>query len=132
MARSAEKIKLMANSANGSHREIRIKCQKLVIVTSFIYADNSKPELISKIAKATAALTRLKLIWRDKMVNTVSCEIFRQTRYVLCHLFGKNIIFIYCRSIFNEIKPCKALIATYQFSLFTYIEAGQVQNTTIR
>ena len=35
MARSAEKTKLMTNSANGIQREIKVKGQKLRIVTSF-------------------------------------------------------------------------------------------------
>ena len=70
---SAEKTKLMTNSANGLHREIKVKGQKLGTVTSFKYLgavvsdDGSKPEVLSKIAKATAALTKLNPIWRDNI-----------------------------------------------------------------
>ena len=52
---SAEKTKLMANSANGIQREIKVKGQKLGTVTSFKYLgavvsdDDSKPEVLSKI-----------------------------------------------------------------------------------
>ena len=59
----AEKTKLVSNSANGSQREIKVKAQKLGTVTSFKYLgavvsdDGSKPEILSKIAQATAALT---------------------------------------------------------------------------
>ena len=63
---SAEKTKLMTNSANGIKREIKVKGQKLGTVTSFKYLGavvseyGSKPEVLSRIAQATAALTKLK------------------------------------------------------------------------
>ena len=63
---SVKKTKLMTNSANGIQREIKVKGQKLGIVTSFKYLgavvsdDGSKPEVLSRIAQATAALTKLK------------------------------------------------------------------------
>ena len=72
---SAEKTKLMTNSANGIQREIKVKGQKLGIVTSFKYLgavvsdDGSKPEVLSRIAQATAALTKLKPIWRDNNIS---------------------------------------------------------------
>ena len=46
--------------------------QKLETVTSFKYLgsvitdEGSKPEILSRIAQATAALTRLKPVWNDK------------------------------------------------------------------
>ena len=62
---SAEKRKLMKNSANGIQREIKVKGQKLATVTSFKYLlatvtsfkyleavvsdDGSKPEILSGI-----------------------------------------------------------------------------------
>ena len=72
---SAEKTKLMTNSANGIQREIKVKGQKLGTVTSFKYLgavvsdDGSKPEVLSRIAQATAALTELKPIWRDNNIS---------------------------------------------------------------
>ena len=72
---SAEKTKLMTNSANGIQREIKVKGQKLGTVTSFKYLgavvsdDDSKPEDLSRIAQATAALTKLKPIWRDNNIS---------------------------------------------------------------
>ena len=72
---SAEKTKLMTNSANGIQREIKVKGQKLGTVTSFKYLgavvsdDGSKPEVRSRIAQATAALTKLKPIWRDNNIS---------------------------------------------------------------
>ena len=72
---SAEKTKLMTNSANGIQREIKVKGQKLGTVTSFKYLgavvsdDGCKPEVLSRIAQATAALTKLKPIWRDNNIS---------------------------------------------------------------
>ena len=73
MEMSAEKTKLLTNSANGIQREIKVKGQKLGTVTSFKYFevvvsdDGSKPEVLSMIAQATAALTKLKPIWTDNI-----------------------------------------------------------------
>ena len=70
---SAEKTKLKTYSANGILREIKVKAQKLGSVTSFKYleavvSDNgSKPEVLSRIAQATAALRKLSPIWRDNI-----------------------------------------------------------------
>ena len=72
---SAEKTRLMTNNANGIHREIKIKGQKLGTVTSFTYLravvsdDGSKPEVLSRIEHATAALTKLMPIWRDNNIS---------------------------------------------------------------
>ena len=72
---SAEKTKLMTNSANGIQREIKVKGQKLGTVTNFkclgavVSDDGSKPEVLSRIAQATAALTTLKPIWRDNNIS---------------------------------------------------------------
>ena len=72
---SAEKTRLMTNSENGIHGEINLKGQKLVTVTSFKYLgvvisdDSFKPEILSRIEQANAALTKLKPIWRDNNVS---------------------------------------------------------------
>ena len=71
----AEKTKVMTNIANGIQMEIKVKGQKLRTVTSFKYLgaivsdEGSKPEVLSRIAQAIAALTKLKTIRRDS--NTV-------------------------------------------------------------
>ena len=63
---SVEKTKLMTNSASGILREINVKGQKLGTVTSFKYLgaivsdEGSKQEVLSRIAQATAAVTKLK------------------------------------------------------------------------
>ena len=63
---SAEKTKLITNNTSGINTEIKINGQRLETVTSFKYLgsiitdEGSKPKVLSRIAQATAALTRLK------------------------------------------------------------------------
>ena len=72
---SGEKTKLMTNSDTGIQREIKVKGQKLGTFTSFKYLgavvsdDGSKPEVLSRIAQATAALTKQQPIWRDDNIS---------------------------------------------------------------
>ena len=60
---SAEKTKLTTNSTNGINTEINVIGQKLETVSSFKYPglvitdEGSKPEMLSRIAQATAAMT---------------------------------------------------------------------------
>ena len=69
---SADKTKLMTNNTSGINTEIKVNGQKLETVTSFKYLGSvindkgSKPEIISRIARTTALLTRLKPVWIDK------------------------------------------------------------------
>ena len=68
---SAEKTKMMTNNTSDINTEIKVRGQKLEIVTSFKYLgsvttdEGSKPDILSRIAQATAALTRLKPAWND-------------------------------------------------------------------
>ena len=77
---SAEKTKLMTNNASGINTEIKVNGQKLETVTSFKYLgsvitnEGSKPEIFSRIAQTTAALTRLKPVWIDRSIS-LSCKI---------------------------------------------------------
>ena len=74
----AEKTKLMTNNTSGISTETKVNGQKLQTVTSFKYLgsvitdEGSKPELLCRIAQATAALTRLKPIWIDKRISLSS------------------------------------------------------------
>ena len=58
--------------------EIKIKGQRLEEVENFKYLgatisnEGSKPEILSRIAQTTAALSRLKIIWRDKNISLAS------------------------------------------------------------
>ena len=74
----AEKTKLMTNKTSGINTEIKVNGQKLKTVTSLKYLgsvitdEGSKPEILSRIAQATAALTRLKPVWIDKSISLSS------------------------------------------------------------
>ena len=75
---SAEETKLMTNNTTGTNTEIKANGQKLKTVTSFKYLGSviahkgSKPEILSRIAQATAALTRLKPVWIDESISLSS------------------------------------------------------------
>ena len=75
---SAEKTKLMTNNTSGINTEINVNGQKLDTVTSFKYLgslitdEGSKPEILSRLAQATAASTRLKPVWMDKSISLSS------------------------------------------------------------
>ena len=70
---SAEKTKLMTNNTSSINTKIKINGQKLETVTSFKYQgsvitdEGSKPKILSRIAKTTAALTRLKQAEKDRV-----------------------------------------------------------------
>ena len=72
---SAKKTKLMTNNTSGINTEIKVNGKKLVTVTSFKYLgsvlsdEGSKPQILSRIAQTTAALTRLKPIWNDRSIS---------------------------------------------------------------
>ena len=72
-----DKTKVMTNNPNGFQREIKMKGQRLDEVENFKYLgaiinEGSKPEILSRIAQTTAALSRLKIIWRDKNISLAS------------------------------------------------------------
>ena len=75
---SAEKTKLMTNNTSGINTEIKVNGQKLETVTSFKYLgsvitdEGSKPEIPSRTAQTTAALTRLKPVWNDRSISLSS------------------------------------------------------------
>ena len=93
--------KLMTNSANGIQREIKVKWQKLGTVTSIKYLgavvsdDGFKPEVLSRIEQATAALTKLKPIRRD---NNIS--------------LGSNVKLMRCLVIFTFLYACESWALT--------------------
>ena len=72
---SPDKTKVMTNNPSGFQREIKIKGQRLEEVEylgAIISNEGSKPEVLSRIAKTTAALSRLKIIWRDRNISLAS------------------------------------------------------------
>ena len=75
---SAEKTKLMTNNTIGINTEIKVNGQKLETVTNFKYLGSditdggSTPEILSRIAQATAAFTRLKPVWNERSISLSS------------------------------------------------------------
>ena len=73
-----DKTKVMTNKLNGFQRELKIKGQRQEEVENFKYLwaiisnKGSKPEILSRIAQTTAALSRLKIIGRDKNISLAS------------------------------------------------------------
>ena len=78
IAINAEKTKLMTKNTSGINTEIKVNGQKLETVTSSKYLgsvipdEGSKPEILSRIAQTTAALTRLKPAWNDRIISLSS------------------------------------------------------------
>ena len=66
----AENTKPMTNNTSSINKENKVNGQKLETVTIFKYLgsvvsyEGSKPEILSRIAKTTAVLTRLKPVWK--------------------------------------------------------------------
>ena len=93
----AEKTKLMTNKTSGINTEIKVNGQKLETVTCFKYLgsvvtdEGSEPEILSRIAQTTAALTQLRLVWNNRSI-TLSSKI-----HLMCFLVTS--IFLYaCES----------------------------------
>ena len=76
-----DKTKVMTNNPNGFQREIKMKGQRLEEVENFKYLgaiisnEASKPEILSKITQTIAALSRLKIIWRDKTSFSLASKV---------------------------------------------------------
>ena len=76
---SPDKTKMMTNNPNGFQREIKIKGQRLEEMENFKYLgaiisnEGSKPEILSRIAQTTAALSRLKLISHMEGQEHLAC-----------------------------------------------------------
>ena len=61
-------------NTSGINTRIKVNGQKLETVSSkylgsFITNEGFKPELLSRIAQTTAALTRLKPVWNDRVMS---------------------------------------------------------------
>ena len=75
---SVKKTKLMTNNTSGINTGITVNGQKIETVTSCRYLgsvitdEGSKPEILSRIAQTTAALTKLKTVWNDRSISLSS------------------------------------------------------------
>ena len=65
----------MTNNNSGINTEIKVNGRRLETVTSYKYLgsvitdEGSKPEMLSRIAQTTAALTRQKPVWNDRSIS---------------------------------------------------------------
>ena len=72
----------------------KIKGQRLEEVENFKYLgaiisnEGSKPEILSRIAKTTVALSRLKIIWRDKNISLASKVKLTRTLILFTFLYA--------------------------------------------
>ena len=84
---SAEKTKLMTKNTSGINIEIKVNGQKPETVTSFKYLgsvltdEGSKPEIFSRIAQTTAALTTLKPVLNNRSIYL--CSKIRLKRFLV-------------------------------------------------
>ena len=69
---------LMTINTRSINKEIKVNGQTLETVTIFKYLcsvvsnEGSMPEILSKIAQRTTALTRLKPVWKDRSIYVSS------------------------------------------------------------
>ena len=108
---TAEKTKLMTNNTSGINTEIKVNRQKLETVTNFKYLGSvitgggSKPEVLSRIAQTTTALTRLKPVWNNRTISLSS-----KIRMMLSHFTS---VFLYaCESLTLTAELQRRLQAT--------------------
>ena len=89
---SAEKTKLMTNNTSCINTEIKVNGQKLETVTSFKYLGSvitdEGSKILSRIAQATAALTRLKPVWIDKSISVSSKIRLMHSRVTFIFLYA--------------------------------------------
>ena len=94
---SAEKTKLKTSNTSSIDIEITVNGQELETVTSFKYLDSvigdegSKPEILSRIAQTTAALTRLEPVCNDRSISLNS-------KIRLIHFLATSIFLYACES----------------------------------
>ena len=109
---SAEKTKLMTNNTSGINTEIKVNGQQLETVTSFKYLgsvvtdEGSKPEVLSRIAQTTAALTRLKPVCNDRSIPlSLKIRLMRSlVTFIFCMLVNHRPL---QQSSKEEYKPWK-------------------------
>ena len=91
---STEKTRLMTNNTSGINTEIKVNGQKFETVTSFKYLgfgitdEGSKPEILSRIAQVTAALTKLKPVWKDRSISLSSKIRLKRSLVIFIFLYA--------------------------------------------
>ena len=73
---SPDKTTIMSSNANGLTKTIKVKGYNLETVTNFKYLgaivtdEGTKREVLTRIAQATSALTKLKTVWKDRKITS--------------------------------------------------------------
>ena len=109
---SAEKTKLMTSNTGGINTEIKVNGQRLETVSSFKYLgsvitdEGSKPEVLSRIARTTEALTRLKPVCNDRSIPlSLKIRLMRSlVTFIFCMLVNHRPL---QQSSKEEYKPWK-------------------------
>ena len=113
----AEKTQLMTNNSNGISTDIIIDNKKLETICHVkhlgaIVSDNgSAPEVLSRIAQTTAAVTKVKVIWNDKNV-AISSKIglmrsLSVPRIRLMRSLAMSIFFVCTWNMNHNSRHCK-------------------------
>ena len=93
---SADKITSTTNNTSGVSTEIKVNGQKPETVTSFKYLGSaitdkgSKPKIFSRMAQTTAALKRLKPVWKGRSIS-LGCKI-RLPHLSSCMLVNRGLL----------------------------------------
>ena len=66
-----DKTKVMMASKEIKDQRVE-EVENVKYLGAIISNEGSKPEILSRIAQITAALSRLKIIWRDKNISLAS------------------------------------------------------------
>ena len=113
-------------------------CNKLQVSWSIVSADGSKPEILSRIAQATASLTKLKPIWRDNNISlgsklklmrplvisiflfaceswTLIAELEKRTQAFEMNCYRRLLNSLYKDHVFNEAVHRKILAAIGEY-----------------
>ena len=75
---NVDKTKIMINNPVGVITSIKVNNQAIEEVQNFIYIgatlskEGSRPAIISRMSQATAVLTKLKTIWKEKYIAVKS------------------------------------------------------------
>ena len=75
---NADKTKVMTSNPNGIQNDININDHTLDTVSTFknlgsiISEEGSKPEILARTAQATAAMTKLNILWKDNNIQLSS------------------------------------------------------------
>ena len=90
---NADKTKVMTSNPNGIQNDININDHALDTVSTFNYlgsiiSEGSKPEILARTAQATAAMTKLKRIWKDNNIQLSTKVILMRALVISIFLYA--------------------------------------------